>query len=203
MALEITIPYLSELSYFAIPIVMFLGSSGIIPIPEEVILLIVGYASFSGVLQFWPAVLFSVLSIIASDVIHFYCATHGHGLLKLFLKGKTIARIRKSVERHGFWTVFVARFVPVMRILTPWVAGTSGMRFREFLFANTLGTLVQTPLMIWLGFALGPHVDKGITVFEKIEDAVPLLLLLLFILVVIGYFYYHFAVWHRKNNGKR
>ena len=86
MALEITIPYLSELSYFAIPIVMFLGSSGIIPIPEEIILLIIGYASFTGVLDFRLAVLFSVLSIIASDAIHFYCATHGHGLLKLFLK---------------------------------------------------------------------------------------------------------------------
>jgi membrane protein DedA with SNARE-associated domain len=203
MALEITIPYLSELSYFAIPIVMFLGSSGIIPIPEEVILLIIGYAAFSGVLDFWLAVLFSIASIIASDVIHYYCATHGHGILKRFLKGKTIARIRKSVERHGFWTVFVARFVPVMRILTPWVAGTSGMRFREFLLANTLGTLVQTPLMVWIGFALGPHVDKGIVVFEKIEDAVPLILSLLFILVVIGYFYYHFTVWHRKRNGNR
>jgi len=203
MALEITIPYLSELSYFAIPIVMFLGSSGIIPIPEEVILLIIGYASFSGVLDFWLAVVFSVLSIIASDAIHFYCATHGHGLLKMFLKGKTIARIRTSVHRHGFWTVFIARFVPVMRILTPWVAGTSGMKFRKFMLANTLGTLVQTPLMIWIGFMLGPHVDKGIVVFEKIEDAAPLILLSLFILVVIGYFYYHFAVWHRKSNDHR
>ncbi len=169
MAPELAIPYLAELSYLAIPIVLFLGSSGFFPIPEEIILLIVGYASFTGVLNLWLAILVAIVSVVLSDVVHFYCATHGHGLLKKLLHGKTMVRVKHAVENHGSWAVFVARFVPVMRILTPWVAGTSGMKFKKFLIANFLGTLVQTPIMIWIGYKLGPHLEKGIAFIENYD----------------------------------
>jgi membrane protein DedA with SNARE-associated domain len=169
MAPELAIPYLAELSYLAIPIVLFLGSSGFFPIPEEIILLIVGYASFTGVLNLWLAIFVAIVSVVLSDVIHFYCATHGHGLLKRLLHGKTIIRVKRAMNRHAFWTVFIARFVPVMRILTPWVAGSSGMKFKKFLVANILGTVVQTPIMIWIGYKLGAHAQKGITFIEHYD----------------------------------
>jgi membrane protein DedA with SNARE-associated domain len=181
MVPELAIPYLAELSYLAIPIVLFLGSSGLIPLPEEVILLIIGYAAYTDVLHLWPAIGIAVLGVVVSDVIHFYCATHGHGILKRLLHGKTVKRVQRSVERHGWWTVFIARFIPVMRILTPWVAGGAGMKFRTFLSANVLGALIQTPIIIWIGHRLGPQVGKGIVFIEKIDVFLPWTLLLIFV----------------------
>jgi membrane protein DedA with SNARE-associated domain len=181
MAPEIAIPYIAELSYLAIPIVLFLGSSGFVPLPEEILLLIIGYASFSGVLNFWLAVLLAIAGVVVSDVIHFYFATHGHGILKRLLHGKTIKRIERSVVRHGWWTVFIARFVPVMRILTPWVAGGSGMRFKTFLSANVLGAVIQTPIIIWIGYVLGPQVEHGIAFINKVDVFIPWILLAIFV----------------------
>lgn len=37
------------------------------------------------------------------------------------------------LERRGAWAVFFARFLPVIRTLTPAAAGTSGLPFRRFL----------------------------------------------------------------------
>lgn len=178
MAPDLGIPYLAELSYIAIPLVMLLGSSGFLPIPEEVILLVIGYASFIGVMNLWLVMLVAVVSVVLCDILHFYCATHGHGLLKRLLHGKTMARVRRAVEAHGPWAVFVARFVPLMRILTPWVAGTSGMKLRKFLVANVLGAIIQTPLVILIGYALGPQVEQGIAFVHTFEDVVPVVLVI-------------------------
>ncbi len=182
MSPDLAIPYLAELSYLAIPIVLFLGGSGFIPLPEEILLLIVGYAAYTDVLKsLWLAILISIAGVVLSDCIHFYCATHGHGILKRLLHGKTVKRVQRSVERHGWWTVFIARFVPVMRILTPWAAGGAGMKFRTFLGANLLGALIQTPVVIWIGYKLGPQVGKGILFIEKIDVILPLTLLVIFV----------------------
>jgi membrane protein DedA with SNARE-associated domain len=181
MVPELAIPYLAELSYLAIPIVLFLGSSGLIPLPEEVILLIIGYAAYTDVLHLWPAIGIAVLGVVVSDVIHFYFATHGHGILRRLLHGKTVKRVQRSVEKHGWWTVFIARFIPVMRILTPWAAGGAGMRFRTFLSANFLGALIQTPIVIWIGHRLGPQVGKGIVFIERLDVFLPWALLLIFV----------------------
>ncbi len=178
--------------------VLFLGGSGFIPLPEEVLLLIIGYAAYSGVLKsLWLAVFVSVVGVVVSDVIHFYCATHGHGILKKLLHGRLVKRIQRSVERHGWWTVFIARFVPGMRILTPWAAGGAGMSFRAFFGANLLGALVQTPIVVWIGYVLGPQVGKGIVFIEKIDVFLPWVLLAIFVTGIA------YVIMHRKQLRQR
>lgn len=185
MGVDIGIPYLAELSYIAIPLVLFLGSIGVLPVMEEIILLVVGYGVFAGIFNSWLAVLMSVASVVLVDNIHFYFCSHGHTILRRFLNGKVLARVQRAVDERGPIAVFVARFVPGMRILTPWVAATSGMRWRKFVAANALGALIQTPLMVWIGYLLGPKVERGIAFVQSIDYLVPLVLLSLLVLAAI------------------
>jgi membrane-associated protein len=59
------------------------------------------------------------------------------------------------LQRRGAWAVFFARFLPVIRTLTPAAAGTSGLPFRKFLPAALAGALCWSALHISLGAALG------------------------------------------------
>ncbi|GAA3856549.1 DedA family protein [Amycolatopsis tucumanensis] len=59
------------------------------------------------------------------------------------------------LHRRGAWAVFFARFLPVIRTLTPAAAGTSGLEFRKFLPAATAGAISWSLLHISLGAALG------------------------------------------------
>lgn len=59
------------------------------------------------------------------------------------------------LRRRGAWAVFFARFLPVVRTLTPAAAGTSGLPFRKFLPAVVAGAACWSAMHIGLGAALG------------------------------------------------
>lgn len=59
------------------------------------------------------------------------------------------------LRRRGAWAVFFARFLPVVRTLTPAAAGTSGLPYRKFLPAVVSGAACWSALHISLGAALG------------------------------------------------
>ncbi|MBT2268055.1 DedA family protein [Rhodococcus erythropolis] len=65
------------------------------------------------------------------------------------------ARAEEFFEKHGPRTVVLARFVPVIRTLTPVMAGTSRMPYRTFLTYNVIGGLAWGVLVPALGYMLG------------------------------------------------
>ncbi|GAB2976755.1 DedA family protein [Amycolatopsis acidiphila] len=64
------------------------------------------------------------------------------------------------LHRRGAWAVFFARFLPVIRTLTPAAAGTSGLPYRKFLPAAFAGALCWSALHISIGVALGEAAKK-------------------------------------------
>ena len=174
-----------------------------IPLPEEVLLLAIGYASFTGLLNFWLAVLVSLVCVIIIDIFHFSISTHGHTLLKRFIGGRIMRRVRKAVEDHGPWTVFVARFIPGVRILTPFVAGSSGMKFRKFAIANILGAVIQTPLIVWIGYALGTKIEPAIRFVERLESVIPFVMFTLAGVILIAFIFYRIHARHAVPVKKR
>ncbi|MCY4670589.1 MAG: DedA family protein [Rhodococcus sp.] len=66
-----------------------------------------------------------------------------------------LARAEAFFEKHGPRTVVLARFVPVIRTITPVVAGTSRMPYRTFLTYNVIGGLAWGVLVPVLGYMLG------------------------------------------------
>ncbi|WP_156756361.1 DedA family protein [Actinokineospora pegani] len=59
------------------------------------------------------------------------------------------------LRRRGAWAVFFARFLPVVRTLTPAAAGTSGLPYRKFLPAAAAGAVCWSILHVSIGAALG------------------------------------------------
>ena len=58
------------------------------------------------------------------------------------------------LRRRGAWAVFFARFLPVVRTLTPAAAGTSGLPYRKFLPAVVAGAMLWSATHIAIGAAL-------------------------------------------------
>ncbi|TCP55069.1 membrane protein DedA with SNARE-associated domain [Tamaricihabitans halophyticus] len=59
------------------------------------------------------------------------------------------------IRRRGAYAVFFARYLPVVRTLTPAAAGTSGLPFRKFLPAVVLGASSWSALHIGIGAGAG------------------------------------------------
>jgi membrane-associated protein len=64
------------------------------------------------------------------------------------------------LRRRGAWAVFFARFLPVVRTLTPAAAGTSKLPYRKFLPAVVAGAACWSALHITLGALLGTAAER-------------------------------------------
>ena len=72
-----------------------------------------------------------------------------------FLKREHLTRAEAFFARHGSKTIVLARFVPVVRTVTPVIAGASRMHYRRFTVYNIIGGVLWATGFVTLGWALG------------------------------------------------
>jgi membrane-associated protein len=72
-----------------------------------------------------------------------------------FFKRHHLERTQRFFERHGGKTIILARFVPIVRTFTPFVAGVGAMPYRRFLAYSIGGGLFWVNLFVWTGYFFG------------------------------------------------
>lgn len=68
---------------------------------------------------------------------------------------KYLERTQEFFVRHGGKTIIMARFVPIVRTFTPFVAGIAQMRYPRFLAYSLLGGAVWVSGFLWAGYFFG------------------------------------------------
>jgi membrane-associated protein len=72
-----------------------------------------------------------------------------------FLRQKHLDETKAFFERHGKKTIVLARFVPVVRTLAPFVAAFGQMNYRSFLGYNVIGGAAWVGALLTAGYVLG------------------------------------------------
>jgi membrane-associated protein len=73
----------------------------------------------------------------------------------LFFKRKYIEDTEAFYAKHGGKTVIMARFVPIVRTIAPFVAGASNMPYRRYISFCILGAVLWVTGLTLLGFLFG------------------------------------------------
>lgn len=69
-----------------------------------------------------------------------------------YLNAHNLHKVKALMDRHGFWSVLIARWIPWVRTLCPMVAGAAEMDKRRFTLASVLGSLVWAPFLLLVGY---------------------------------------------------
>ena len=96
----------------------------------------------------------------------------------LFFNRKHLISAKEFYDRHGGFTIFIARFMPIIRTFAPVVAGVGAMRYRKFIAYNVFGGIFWVLTMTLAGYFLGtfiPNIQERIHVVIAIVIVLSLL----------------------------
>jgi membrane-associated protein len=145
-------------------------------LPGDSLLFAAGTFAASGWLNIWLLLLLLIIAAIAGDTVNYWI---GHYLgdraynIK-WIKREYLDRTHAFFEKHGGKTIFLARFVPIVRTFAPFVAGMGKMSYGYFFSYNVFGGIVWVLLFTLMGFFFGniPFVKAN---FELVIIAIVLL----------------------------
>ena len=110
-------------------------------------------------LNIWLLWLLLVIAAIAGDTANYWIG-HAVGARAYtgevrWIKKEYMERTHAFFEKHGGKTIFLARFVPIIRTFAPFVAGVGKMSYGYFLSWNVIGGLTWVTLFLFLGYFFG------------------------------------------------
>ncbi|MCX8024525.1 MAG: DedA family protein [Thermanaerothrix sp.] len=111
--------------------------------------------SFNVSLLFFMLWLAAVLGDTANYWIGHYVGPRVFRENVRWLKREYLERTQAFYDKHGGKTIFLARFIPIIRTFAPFVAGIGKMRYGYFITYNVVGGLVWTALFIFGGYFFG------------------------------------------------
>ena len=120
-------------------------------------------------------VLIIVASVLGNMVGYWFGRKTGpvlyHRKESWYFKKKHLERAHDFYEQYGKGTIFLAKFLPIIRTFAPIVAGIVEMNRATFIFYNIVGSIVWVTLMVLGGYFLEAWVKErfGFSLTEYID----------------------------------
>ncbi len=141
-----------------------------VPLPEDISLILGGFLAHKGAADLSLMMAIGFGGILVGDSLIFLAgrrlgAQVGRSPTGFFAKIVTPekrAKVEALFGLHGQKIVMIARFLPGVRAVTYFTAGSAGMSYARFIFWDGLAALLSAPFFVWLGFYFGDKLDYAI-----------------------------------------
>lgn len=151
-----------EWTYALLTLVIFLETGLVVTpfLPGDSLLFAAGTFAGIGALSLWVLLPLLIVAAIAGDTVNYWVGRkYGLKAYQRFqgklLKPEYLARTQKFYRKHGARMIVLARFVPIVRTLAPFVAGVGEMPYATFIRYNVLGGVAWVVLLTCAGYFLG------------------------------------------------
>lgn len=136
-------------------------------VPGETVLVVAGAIAGQGAIDVFILIAIAWFGAAAGDSTSFVIGRWlGRGFMlrhgpRFGLTEERFEQVEGHFARHGGKTVFFGRFIGFARPLAPFIAGSSGMRYRAFLPYSVLGAGILNSGVIMLGYAFSRSIDTA------------------------------------------
>jgi membrane-associated protein len=125
-------------------------------LPGDSLLFIAGTFAAAGALNVYVLFLILALAAVLGDTVNYWIGHFfGEKVFSRFIKREYMDRTKSFFDRYGKSTIVIARFVPIVRTLAPFVAGVGRMNYFAFISYNVIGGVAWVALFVFAGFFFG------------------------------------------------
>lgn len=149
-------------TYLILFVIIFLETGLVVApfLPGDSLLFVAGAMAATGTLDIYWLVLVFIVAAIIGDTINYWVGNYLglRVIMKRFpnlIKKEYVTRTYGYFEKYGGKTIFIARFIPVVRTVAPFLAGVGSMDYRRFLIFNVAGAVAWTLFVVLAGYLFG------------------------------------------------
>jgi undecaprenyl-diphosphatase len=136
-------------------------------VPGETVMLLGGAVAGQGAIDIYLLIAIAWFSAWAGDTTSFFLGRRlgrefvmRHGP-RFGIGHERFEKVEDYFGRHGGKTIFIGRFVSLVRAFAPFIAGSSGMRYRAFVPYSILGTGLWASAHILIGYFFSRSIDTA------------------------------------------
>ena len=136
-------------------------------VPGETVMLLGGAVAGQGAIDVYVLIAIAWFAAWAGDTTSFFL---GRRLGREFvmrngprfgISHERFEKVEDYFSRHGGKTIFIGRFISLVRAFAPFIAGSSGMRYRAFVPYSILGTGIWASAHILIGYIFSRSIDTA------------------------------------------
>jgi membrane-associated protein len=139
--LDMIIKYFGVWTYLIVFLVIFCETGLVVTpfLPGDSFIFALGTIAALGSLELGLLMLVLIVAAIAGDSVNYTIGKYFgprvfHQPDGRFFRREHLDKTHKFYEKHGGKTIFLARFIPIIRTFAPFVAGIGSMHYGRFLF---------------------------------------------------------------------
>jgi undecaprenyl-diphosphatase len=136
-------------------------------VPGETVMLLGGAVAGQGAIDVYILIAIAWFAAWAGDTTSFFVGRRlgrdfvlRHGP-RVGIGHERFEGVEDYFSRHGGKTIFIGRFISLVRALAPFIAGSSGMRYRAFVPYSILGTGIWASAHILIGYVFSRSIDTA------------------------------------------
>lgn len=200
---DVIVNIMSVLGYWGLFFLMALESM-IAPVPSEVVMPFAGFLVVEGRFTLFFVALVSGLGSVFGSLLSYWIGEYGGRkfVLKfgkyLLLDESHLEWTEKFFRKYGEKTIFVSRFIPVVRHLISIPAGIGRMNMKKFIVYTFAGATAWNVFLAYLGVKLKENWE----IVHEYSSEIDIVVLILFALFVAYFVYRHVVKNIRKKKIK-
>ncbi|HBX52865.1 MAG: hypothetical protein A2275_01205 [Bacteroidetes bacterium RIFOXYA12_FULL_35_11] len=163
--IENILRFFEAAGYWSVMILMALESM-VAPVPSEAVMPPAGFLIAKGTFTFTGVIFFSTLGSLIGSLISYYMgAWGGRPIVERFgkyllLDKKALDTSEKFFKKRGDITIFICRFIPVIRHLISIPAGMAKMNLIKFSIYTIIGAGIWNTFLAYVGYKLQDNWDS-------------------------------------------
>jgi len=158
-------------------------------LPGDSLLVTAGLFAARGDIEVLPLIAALSIAAVVGDTVGYNIGKQSGPRLftradSLFFNKKHLVTTKEFYDRHGPFTIVIARFVPIIRTFAPVVAGIGAMEYKRFISYNVIGGVGWVLSMVLGGYFLGQMVPN---IHKNIDKVIVVVIFLSLLPIIIKY----------------